>query len=155
MANGKYILFALGDQEYCVNLLGINGIEHDYNIIRLPINRDYIKGIINLRNEVIPIFDLKERFSITTQLEKGERQLLIAETHNLKIGFEVDNVIGIKVVNTNLDVKEIPGVVKARETTYLESVVQFDKKIVLCISIDNIMSQEEFDDINKLIEDNI
>ena len=64
MADTKYIVYTLGEQRYCMRLSNINGIEQVYNIISVPMGADFIKGIIYLREQIVPIYDLKGRFGI-------------------------------------------------------------------------------------------
>lgn len=155
----KYIIFLLNNKRYCVNLSKINGIESDYSVVGIPTSAQFIKGIIHLRNEIVPVFNLKERFELD-ESEKGSNvQLLIAETHGIKLGLEVDDVLGIVPVESE-DVKSVPGVVKNENTGYLESVVKValpgDKKsdIILCISVDRLIDDEVFEELAELLEEN-
>lgn len=158
MAETKYIIFALGDQKYSMKLSSIKGIEQIYNIVPVPVGAEFIKGIIHLRDSIIPIFDLKEKFEIFNEAEDAEKQLLVAESHNMQIGFEVDMVLGIMSVQDE-DIKAVPPVVKSEETGYLEDVLRVrtantDKTdIVLSISVDNIMSDSEYEKISNAIEE--
>ena len=55
MAVTKYIVFHLNDQKYSMKLTKINGIEYVYHVVPVPMGPACIKGIIHLRNEVIPV----------------------------------------------------------------------------------------------------
>ncbi len=156
MAEEKYIIFTVGEQYYGMRLLRINGIEHNYKIVPVPLGADCIKGIIHLRGTVIPVYDLRQKFSIE---EKGpkEKQLLVAETHNISMGFEVDNVLGIYSVEET-DVNKIPLVVHTEETGYLEGVISVPlngastPEIMLTIAVDTIMSEHEYEQISEALE---
>lgn len=158
MAETKYIIFALGEQKYGMKLSQINGIEHIYNVVPVPVGAEYIKGIINLRNSVVPIYDIKARFEIEGEPSVCNKQLLVMETHGISMGFEVDDVLGIIPVSDE-DIAEIPTVVRSDETGYLENVIRVslpdtDKaEIMISISIDNIMSENEFVDVSNALED--
>ena len=76
MAVTKYIVFRLNDQKYSMKLTKINGIEYVYHVVPVPMGPACIKGIIHLRNEVIPVFSLKRLFGMPE--EAAEMQLLIA-----------------------------------------------------------------------------
>jgi len=158
MAETKYIIFALGDQKYSMKLSSIKGIEQVYNVVPVPVGAEFIKGIIHLRDSIIPIFDLKEKFEIYDEAEGAEKQLLVTESHGMLIGFEVDNVLGIMSVQDE-DIKDVPTVVKSEETGYLEDVLRIrmtnsDKiEIVLSISVDSIMSDSEYETISNVIEE--
>lgn len=158
MAEIKYIAFGLGDQKYGITLSKINGIEQVYNVVPVPMGAEYIKGIIHLREEVIPVYDLKKRFGIDGDCAPDDRQLLVAETHGMKLGIEVDSVLGIVEVQEE-DVKKVPTVVRSEETDYLENVVRLklpsmrNEDVVLSISVDRIMTEQEFDSVSNALEE--
>lgn len=156
MAEIKYMVFNLEDQLYSLKLSNINGIEYIYNIVPVPAGAKYMKGIIHLRNQIVPVYNLKERFSIEETNTSTERQLLITETHGIKLGIEVDGVKGIIPVPEE-NIKEVPHVVKSDDTTYLENVIKVTlpetgkTEIVLTISIDRLMPDKDFDSIASSI----
>ena len=70
----------------------------------------------------------------------------------------MDDVLGIQTVSET-DVMEIPIVVKSDETDYLESVIRVpsadgtESEIILCISVDHIMSEVDFENIKRSLEE--
>ena len=96
----KFVFFVVEGQVYCIELLRIDSIEQSYRIVPVPLGAQYVKGIIHLREHVIPVYDIKEKFNLEDTFE-GEKQLLIAESHGIKVGIEVDDVIGIISINTD------------------------------------------------------
>lgn len=156
MAETKYIVFQLGKYKYGIRLDIIKGIENDYNIVPIPIGADNMKGIIHLRGEIVPLFDLKKKFQVDDSTEGAEIQLLLAETHGMKLGLEVDAVVGILSIE-EADIKPVPTVIKNEETDYIENIIKIDcggkPEIVLSVAIDHIMSDLEFETVSRSIED--
>ncbi len=157
MAEIKYMVFGLEDQLYSLKLSNINGIEYIYNIVPVPAGAKFMKGIIHLRNQIVPVFNLKEKFGIEETNTSTEKQLLITETHGMKLAIEVDSVKGIIPVPEE-DIKKVPEVVKGGDTGYLENVIKvtlpetMKTEIVITISIDNLMPDADFDNIASSIE---
>lgn len=157
MAEIKYMVFGLEDQLYSLKLSNINGIEYIYNIVPVPAGAKYMKGIIHLRNNIVPVYNLKERFGIEETNTSTERQLLITETHGMKLGIEVDCVKGIISVPEE-NIKEVPHVVKSDETGYLENVIKVilpetaKEELVITISIDRLMPDADFENIASSIQ---
>ncbi|MBE5953229.1 MAG: hypothetical protein E7257_03595 [Lachnospiraceae bacterium] len=157
MAEIKYMVFGLEDQLYSLKLSNINGIEYIYNIVPVPAGAKFMKGIIHLRNQIVPVFNLKEKFGIEETNTSTEKQLLITETHGMKLAIEVDSVKGIIPVPEE-DIKKVPEVVKGGDTGYLENVIKvtlpetMKTEIVITISIDNLMPDADFDNISSSIE---
>ena len=73
---GKYLIFAMGEQEYGIGILWIREIIGVMPIKTIPQTPDYIKGVINLRGNVIPVIDLRLRFSMEAK-EYNERTCII------------------------------------------------------------------------------
>lgn len=157
MAETRYILFLLNEQKYAMQLTKISGIEEVYNVVPIPVGVQYIKGIIHLRNTVIPIYNLKAKFGIADDIVSSTRQLLVAETHDMYIAFEVDRVIGIMDI-PETDIKEMPPVVKNDDTGCLENVLKIasgsggNSDIVISVNIDKLMSDSEFEDVSVALE---
>lgn len=158
MAETKYVIFNLGEQKYGIRLACINGIEQTYNIIPVPKTAECIQGIIHLRDMVIPVYDLKCRFCTETELEYGNKQLLVTETGDMKVGFEVDNVIGIVSVPEE-NIKHVPFVATNENTGYLENVIKVNfletntSEILISIDINNLLSETDVANL-KAVADN-
>ena len=104
---------------------------------------------------MIPVFSLKRLFGMPE--EAADTQLLITETHGMKLAIEVDTVLGIVNVEEE-DIKQIPMVVHTEETGYLEDVVKLtlpesnQEEIVISIAVDTLMSDHEFGQIEDALE---
>ncbi len=153
----KFIFFVVEGQVYCIELLRIDSIEQSYRTVPVPLGAQYVKGIIHLREHVIPVYDLKEKFGQPDTFE-GSKQLLIAESHGIKVGVEVDDVIGIISVHTD-DILEVPRVVLTGDTGYAEFVIRVklpgktSEEIVLSVDVDHIMSDEDFEAVQSALEE--
>ncbi|MDD6136205.1 MAG: chemotaxis protein CheW [Lachnospiraceae bacterium] len=158
MAEAQYVIFSLGTQKYCMQLSKIYGIEQSYVLVPVPAAAEHIKGLIHMRGYLAPVYNLREKLQIDEPSLTEEKQLLISETHDIFFGFEVDDVLGIQTVSET-DVMEIPIVVKSDETDYLESVIRVPSadgtasEIILCISVDHIMSEVDFENIKRSLEE--
>ncbi len=156
MAEIKYMIFGLEDQKYGLKLSNINGIESIYNIVPVPAGAEFMKGIIHLRNQIVPVYNLKEKFGLEESGTAVDRQLLITETHDIKLAIEVDAVIGIIPVSTE-DIKKAPDVVRCDDTNYLDRVIKVTlpetgkTEIVLTISVGKLMSDNDFSNVANTI----
>ena len=158
MAEAQYVIFSLATQKYCMQLSKIYGIEQSYVLVPVPAAAEHIKGLIHMRGYLAPVYNLREKLQIDEPSLTEEKQLLISETHDIFFGFEVDDVLGIQTVSET-DVMEIPIVVKSDETDYLESVIRIPSadgtasEIILCISVDHIMGEVDFENIKRSLEE--
>ena len=73
----------------------VRAIEQTQTIVRVPNSSSNIKGIINLRGEIIPVIDLKAKFGLGGT-DNGQHELIIVNNKDRKIALEVDGVQNIK-----------------------------------------------------------
>ena len=64
MAEVQLVIFSLGSEEYGVDIMQVKEIVNYKEPVKVPNTPNFIEGIINLRSEIIPIINLKKRFSI-------------------------------------------------------------------------------------------
>ena len=103
MAVFQPIVFKLGNEIYGVNIAYVNAIEQGQEIVRVPNSSGNIKGIINLRGEVIPVVDLKAKFkSASASSGEDSGQLIIVNLENRKIAMEVDGVETVSYTHLTL-----------------------------------------------------
>lgn len=84
--------FVLDDVEYGVDILNVFEIQKMHQIAHLPNSPDYIKGILNLRGDVIPVIDLRVRFGIEATEATEFSRIIVIDTEGKKIGLFVDSV---------------------------------------------------------------
>lgn len=98
---GKYLTFIIKDGEYGVEISYILEIISVQDITPVPHTHQYVKGIINLRGTIIPVIDLRLRFSLD-EIEYDDRTcIIVINIDNISIGMVVDEVQ--EVVNIDDD----------------------------------------------------
>lgn len=153
MSEEKHVVFRLGNENYSMNIEFVKAIEQEYRIIPLPDAPENVKGMINLRGEIIPIYSLRSRFHMEEIEKRKETQLLIAKAGMIQLAFEVDAVVGIETIDAQQK-KEVPIIIRGDATNYIGSILDVKDKIVVEISITNIVTESEWEDIEQLIKEN-
>lgn len=154
MSEEKHVVFRLGNESYSMNIEYVKAIEQQYVIIPLPEAPEHIKGMINLRGEIIPVYSLRSRFQMEEIEHSAENQLLIAKAGVVQLAFEVDAVVGIETIELQQK-REIPVLVRAEATNYMGSILSVKDQMVIEISITNIMSESEWEDIEQLMKERV
>jgi len=88
----QLVTFSINNEEYGVNVSEVYEIIRLPKIQRLPRAPEFIKGIISLRGEVVPIVDLRNRFGLKEIGDDQFKRTLIVKIDNQKIGMIVDSV---------------------------------------------------------------
>lgn len=95
----KYLSFFIGKEEYCVDIACVIEVMGMQTITYVPEMPDFVKGVINLRGQVIPVTDVRTRFGLA-MLEYTERTCIV-------VVHVRDSLVGL-VVDTVSDVLDIP-----------------------------------------------
>lgn len=148
MVEFKPVMFKLGDELYGIDINLVQSIEKEQQIVRVPNADPQIKGIINLRGVVIPVFSLRKKFGMEDKDSK-EQQYVIVNIKGTSIAIEVDGVDEIKNVDETM-VHGVPVIINNGKTDYFEKVINLDGKLVVIINIDNLLSIEEMKNVEEL-----
>lgn len=151
MTEVRYIIFCLDEEVYSMNLKYVKEIEENYAIIPIPNGTAHIKGIMNLRGEVVPVYSLRSRFGKAERRETG--RLILTYVHDTVIGFEVDKIQGIEDIEEQ-DMLSVPRMIMNEETTYIDCVIRASSGIVVNISVENLLPESEVQAINERISEN-
>ena len=149
----KYIIFQLGEEKYGMNLSHVNGIEQEYHIIPVPNAPEGIKGIINLRGVVIPVYSLRERFGMDSRVDNPGKSMLVTKSSGTLLAYEVDAVLGIEEL-TPEDINKMPYVASNEETLFLEQVLHVKQEIIIAVNVDKVLSDEMAEALNRMVEEN-
>ena len=93
---GKYLTFALGREEYGLEILKVREIIGFLDITAVPQTAPYIRGVINLRGQVISVVDLRTKFGMPSMERTDETCIIVVETRHgerkVSTGIVVDRV---------------------------------------------------------------
>src|SRR6185436_11176039 len=93
---GKYLTFALGKEEYGLEILKVREIIGFMDITVVPRTPAYVRGVINLRGQVIPVIDLRAKFAMPAVETTEATCIIVAEIRikdqKLSMGIVVDRV---------------------------------------------------------------
>jgi purine-binding chemotaxis protein CheW len=100
----QLVSFMLDEVEYGVDILRVHEILRYPDITRLPNTPDFIKGVINLRGNVIPVVDVRIRFGFPKGDITDLTRIIVVETGGKQVGLLVDNVYQVvRIPFTNVD----------------------------------------------------
>ena len=143
------VVFRLGNQEFGVDINLVQSIEKQINIVPVPNSMKYISGIVKLREEVIPVMCLKEKFNMDDK-SKGEDTIII-NLPDMKIALEVDEVVEIGELKVE-KISPMPNLAKSDNTEYLDRVASVDDRLVILLDINKILTQEESEGVKEFTE---
>lgn len=146
------VVFRLDNEKYGIDISYVSGIEYEQTIVRVPNSSRNIKGIINLRGEVIPVLDLRTKFNMDNLTAPKDAELIIVNLPNNKIAIEVDGVEQIHHIDEN-DIVDMPEIAKSSGAGYFDRVAKLDGKLIIIINPLELLSEEELQAVNELTAD--
>ena len=143
---GKYLAFALADEEYGIGILKVKEIIGLMPVTPVPKTPEFVKGVINLRGKVIPIIDLRLRFGLDEN-EYTERTCIIvveiqSKDGTIQTGIVVDSVSEVLNIKAE-EIEETPSFGAELDTTYILGMAKMEGGVKILLDIDSVLSREE------------
>ncbi len=128
----------LNDVEYGVDILSIHEILRIPEITRLPNTPPYIKGVINLRGNVIPVVSVRGRFGLPeTQLTESSRIIVVSFNEKL-IGLLVNDVFQVvRIPKRNIDLPS--ELIEGVSAEFIEGVGRLKDRLIVLLKLDNML----------------
>ena len=150
---GKYLTFSLAGEEYGIGILKVKEIIGMMPITVVPQTPAYIKGVINLRGKVIPVIDLRLKFSMSAA-EFTERTCIIvveitAAGRTILMGIVVDSVSEVLNIKA-ADIEATPSFGTKLDTEYILGMAKAGGTIKILLDIDKILSSTELQAADSL-----
>ena len=143
---GKYLTFAIGDEEYGLEILKVREIIGIMEITPVPHTPDYVKGVINLRGRVIPVLDLRLKFGMESKGYMDRTCVIVVEVQGqagtIQIGMVVDSVSEVLNISAG-EIEPPPSFGANIETTYLLGMAKIKGKVKILLDIDKIIELGE------------
>ena len=150
MAVFQPVVFKLDTELYGIDIAKVNAIEHGQEIVRVPNSSGNIKGIINLRGEVIPVVNMRTKFKISAATAE-DPELIIVNTENRKIALEVDDVEEIHNIDAD-NIVDMPTIAKGEGVKYFDKVAKVDGKLIIMIKPEELLSSEETSIVASIVD---
>jgi purine-binding chemotaxis protein CheW len=147
----QIVVFKLGNEEYGLHIDQIKEVVITPNITRMPQTPSYVKGVANIRGNVIAIFDLEDRFNLTRTIQnQGSKYTLVVESDDVKMGLLVNEVPNTVSVNTS-DLDESIGIINDAnaETNYIKGIIKTGTRLIILIDIFKVIDHEMTNTLKK------
>ncbi len=140
---GKYLTFALANEEYGLEILKVREIFGYMDITAVPQTPHYVKGVINLRGQVIPVIDLRAKFGMETTDVTEETCIIVVEITQDDRKFNT----GIVVVHVSEvldiageDIEETPQFGASVNTDFILGMGKIGDSVKILLDIDKVLS---------------
>ena len=143
--NTSFITFTLDNEVYAVPIQTIEEIIGLQEISLLPNVPDFIKGVINLRGEIVPIMDLRLKFGLKAKEYTPFTVFLIVRVDERLMGMVVDNVADVLVIEP-AKVQKKPAFSAKISTDFIDGVYKdAQEDLVILVDVPSLIKPEEWD----------
>ena len=124
----QFISFAIGDDQYGVDIMAVREIKEWTEITHLPKQPEYVRGVLNLRGVIVPIIDLRCRFGQGLTETTPHHVVIIVQIGNRQVGLLADRVLDIVSFEPS-SVQPVPQVSQGSLISFLSGLVTIEKSI--------------------------
>ncbi len=151
---GKYLTFALSDEEYGIEILKIREIIGMMDVTTVPQMPAFVKGVINLRGKVIPVIDLRLRFGLQPKPYDERTCIIVTEVRghdgSVQMGLVVDTVS--EVVNIGLEELENTPVFGVDvDTHYILGMAKLKGRVKILLDIDKVLTETQWQQMSRVV----
>jgi purine-binding chemotaxis protein CheW len=147
---GKYLTFSLAGEEYGIGILKIREIIGMLSVTSVPETPAFVKGVVNLRGKVIPVIDLRLRFSMPNMDYTERTCIIVVEIQSngvvVPMGIVVDGVSEVLNVPSE-DIEDAPSFGNTVNTDYILGLAKVGKGVKLLLNIDKVLGPGEIEQL--------
>lgn len=139
----KMVTFSLAGKDYSIDIMKVREISKATRFTYVPNSLPYVKGVYNLRGDIISIIDLRSMFNLPTVESNVERsdEIIILRLDDYLIGVivdSIDKVIGI----SSLTIQPPHPIFAGINIRFIQGVVEKDEKLYIILDVESIFGQE-------------
>jgi purine-binding chemotaxis protein CheW len=141
----QFVSFAIGDDQYGVDIMAVREIKGWSDITHLPKQPEYVRGVLNLRGAIVPIVDLRCRFGQGLTETTPLHIVIIVQIAARQVGLLADRVLDIVTFEVS-QVQPVPHIVDGSRINFLAGLVTVDSGMIALIDLPNLLSAQIEDD---------
>lgn len=150
--NVQIVVFKLGNEEYGLHIDQIKEVVITPTITRMPQTPAFVRGVANIRGNVIAILDLEDKFGLAlndASPKDTNNFTLVIESDEYKMGILVRHVPNtLSISSANIEDSVFTGDHQT-EQSYITGIVKLDKRLIIMIDIFKVINDQESNQLFK------
>lgn len=139
---GEFVIFTLEEKEYGIDIESVIEISEMMSVTRVPKAPEYIKGVINLRGDIVPVMDLRRRLNLAEKEVTEDTRIVVTMKNDIKAGIIVDEVVEV-IPLKNDQVENTSGFNDNQFSEYLYGLGKIERRIISLLDIENLLKLEQ------------
>jgi len=133
--------FYIGDALYGIDILNIQEINRNMDITWVPQAKEYVKGVLNLRGQIVTIIDLGKKLGLSPANMEKENRNIIVNSQDEYIGFLVDQISDVLPADPN-KIEPAPANISGIQGKYFQGVFKTEHSLIGILDIDTVLTDD-------------
>ncbi|EGO8684772.1 TPA: chemotaxis protein CheW [Escherichia coli] len=138
----EFLVFTLGDEEYGIDILKVQEIRGYDQVTRIANTPTFIKGVTNLRGVIVPIVDLRIKFSQVDVDYNDNTVVIVLNLGQRVVGIVVDGVSDVLSLTAE-QIRPAPEFAVTLSTEYLTGLGALGDRMLILVNIEKLLNSEE------------
>ncbi|SEL34555.1 purine-binding chemotaxis protein CheW [Kosakonia sacchari] len=138
----EFLVFTLGDEEYGIDILKVQEIRGYDQVTRIANTPDFIKGVTNLRGVIVPIVDLRVKFSQGDVEYDDNTVVIVLNLGQRVVGIVVDGVSDVLSLASD-QIRPAPEFAVTLSTEYLTGLGALGDRMLILVNIEKLLNSDE------------
>lgn len=145
----QFLTFTLGDEEYGVDIMQVREVKGWTDATRLPNTPKYVRGVLNLRGMILPIFDLRTRFTGELTHATEKHVIVIIAVGSRIIGILADSVSDIITINSK-EIKPAPSMDSSDvDSRFVDGLIAIENRMVVLLDMEKLIDTKIIDQVTS------
>lgn len=146
---GKFLTFALGREDYGIEINYVTEIIGIQSITEIPELPNYVKGIINLRGKIIPVIDVRLRFKKPMAEYNDRTCIIVIDIRDVSVGLIVDTVAEVLSI-AEQDIVPPPDGKTGFNSRYIKGIGKVGNEVKLLLDCDKLLADDEIESLANI-----
>lgn len=142
--DSKIVSFRIGNQYYGIDIMMVKEILCEKKFTPIPNALDFVRGVFNLRGEIIPIIELAKLFHLNVEYEVPEEgeSVIILKVGNLLIGVVVEEIMQVFPIRKD-DIQPPSSLLGSINEEYISGIIDIEKRLYVILDTEAIFGDKE------------
>lgn len=133
MSEKQYVVFKLGNEEYGLDIMSVQEIIVPIPLTKLPNTPPYFLGVFNLRGHIIPLIDLKKRFSLESS-EQNEESRIIVIRLDKPVGVLVDSIREVLMISSE-EIESSQDISAGINREFITGIAKKEDRLIILVNL--------------------
>ena len=133
MEEKQYVVFRLGKEEYGIEIMNVQEIIVPTQLTKLPNTSPYFIGVFNLRGHIIPLIDLKKRFSLEPS-EKNDEERIIVIRLDKSVGILVDSIQEVLMIASD-EIEDSEQISAGIDNKFITGIAKKEERLIILLNL--------------------